>query len=252
MLVLITPTGARPDQFKLCAKWMLQQDYKGGVIWIIVDDGKAVTTNCVQPDFREGWQVVHIYPKPSWNGTNTQGRNIRAGVDNLLVNPDFNKVKAIFIIEDDDYYHSYYLTEMIKRFARFQLIGETNTIYYNVQWRQYCDNNNRQHSSLFQTAFTPKLIPLFLSCLKNKWIDADFWAKAQNKYLFHAGTLAIGIKGMPGRYGIGAGHRRSMSFKSDVNLNFLKQQIGNDAENYAGYYGHNSEPQHSLFVKSRR
>jgi hypothetical protein len=249
MIALITPTGVRVDQFQLCAKWMQRQDYGGSVLWIIVDDGAQVTTNCIQPGFRENWEIVKVYPKPSWYLNNTQGRNIRAGIDTLLQNENIKQTELIFIIEDDDYYRANYLTEMMKLKGKYDLIGETNTIYYNVQWRQHCDNNNRQHSSLFQTAFTRDLIPLFITCLNQKFIDADLWAKATNKLLFHAGTLSVGIKGMPGREGIGAGHRRNSYFIFDQSLSYLNQLIGEDAQYYARYYGSGSRTQYDILNK---
>lgn len=43
MIVLITPTGARKNQFELCMRWMLRQTYQGNVVWIIVDDPVPVT-----------------------------------------------------------------------------------------------------------------------------------------------------------------------------------------------------------------
>jgi len=245
MIALITPTGARIDQFKICAKWMQRQDYTGEVLWIIVDDGAAITTNVVQPDFRENWQIVKVYPKPAWSGTNTQGRNLEAGIVALTANEHYNKITGIFIIEDDDYYKSFYLSQMVMRFGVHSLIGETNTIYYNVVWRQYADNCNRQHSSLFQTAFTPGVIPLFLKCLNNKWIDAELWKQCTNKYLFHAGTLSLGIKGMPGRGGIGCGHTKSYGFLQDPSFIAFKQLIGEtDAAEYERYYGNHGMSQH--------
>jgi hypothetical protein len=252
MIALITPTGARKDQFLLCAKWMKRQDYTGKVLWIIVDDALPLTTNIVQPEFKENWEIIKVYPRPVWNGENTQGRNIKAGIDALMTSEHYAEIKSIFIIEDDDYYKENYLTEMTKRLGLYYLIGETNTIYYNVHWRQHCDNNNRQHASLFQTAFTKELLPLFINCLNNKFIDFVFWNKASNKLLFQAGTLAVGIKGMPGRGGIGAGHKRTMAFLQDPNLTYLKNLIGNDdAMEYERYYSNNSQPQHGLlFTKS--
>lgn len=247
MIALITPTGVRQEQFKLCAAWMLRQDYKDPVTWFIVDDGAAVTTDNVQPDFRDNWNIVKIYPKPSWFGQNTQGRNILAGIEALKSSEYFKDITTVFIIEDDDYYKANYLTEMVNRMANFSLIGETNTIYYNVKFRQYCDNNNRQHSSLFQTAFSVDIIPLVLTCLNHKFIDAELWAKCQNKYLFHAGMLSLGIKGMAGRGGIGAGHGRGMAFLNDSAGQYLNQIIGEDARRYEQYYSSNSVPQHRLF-----
>ena len=249
MIALITPTGARKEQFGLCAGWMKRQTYEKDVIWIIVDDALPVSTNIVQYDFRGKWTIYKVFPSPHWQGSNTQARNIKAGIDKLLSLPEYSKVKTIFIIEDDDYYKKEYLTEMVKRMGKYNLIGETNSIYYNVFWRQYADNNNKQHSSLFQSAFTPKSIPLFLNCLNTKFIDALFWAKEPNRHLFHAGTLSVGIKGMPGRGGIGAGHKKTMYFNQDQSYNYLPQLIGADAELYKRYYRDSGKPQYDILAK---
>jgi hypothetical protein len=246
MIVLITPTGARQNQFRLCAKWMTNQTYTGQVLWIIVDDWAQITTNNVAGNFRENWTIVKDYPVPKWSGTNTQARNIKAGVDILVRNYQMKDIEAILIIEDDDYYRPCYLTEMMSRIGNYDVIGETNTIYYNVHYRLHCDNNNREHSSLFQTALTPKSLSVFQNCYAHKFIDAELWSKSTNKLLFHAGTLSVGIKGMPGRGGIGAGHGRGMAFLQDPQMIYLRNLIGEDANEYAAYYGSGSVPQHPI------
>ena len=54
--------------------------------------------------------------------------------------------------------------------------------------------------------------------------------------LFHDGTLAVGIKGLPGRGGIGAGHSLGFMVNNDSNFVALKSIIGEDAEKYRNYY----------------
>lgn len=80
---------------------MKEQTYTGTVIWMIVDDGDPVTTDFITDDFREGWTIQKIYPKPVWQkGQNTQGRNLAAGIREIKkLDPEL-----IFIVEDDDYY----------------------------------------------------------------------------------------------------------------------------------------------------
>lgn len=257
MIALITPTGARAKQFMHCRQWMKKQTYTGEVLWIIVDDALPVTTDCVTDEFRENWKIVKLYPRPQWmQGQNTQSRNILAGINYLKQNYTKETIQAIFIIEDDDYYKPIYLTEMVKRLGNYEAIGETRTIYYNVIWRRFIANANTIHSSLFQTALSWDGIPALLGSLKDKFIDARFWRLVKNKYLFSAGNLAIGIKGLPGRAGIGAGHQKNYAMHPDMNLVHLKKLIGNeDAEIYGGYYtnrnGDNGQLRRPLFVKKR-
>ena len=166
MIILITPTGSRQAQINLCKLWMQRQTYKGEVAWIIVDDAYPRTIENVT---RQGWDVVKIYPEPRWiTGMNTQARNIAAGVNEALKHKD---IKAIFIIEDDDYYKPYYLDEMMQRLNGFDLIGEMKTIYYNVLTRQHVTNPNTIHASLFQTAFTLNALPQLEKAFESKFID---------------------------------------------------------------------------------
>jgi len=245
MICLITPTGNRPIGFTLCAQWMRNQIYKEKVTWIIVDDGSPISTNNVSENFREDWTIIKVYPKPVWNvGQNTQARNIAAGLNVMKTIKD---IEAVFIIEDDDYYHHNYLDRMMANFDTYSVIGERNTIYYNVQYRRYVTNPNTIHASLFQTAFTLDALPVFEQCLPNKFIDSVFWARAQNKKIFYENDLAIGIKGLPGRGGIGAGHNKNFVMRDDRNLSYLRALIGNDAKNYEPYYRDTLPEKRQLF-----
>lgn len=253
MIVLITPTGARRDQFNLCTRWMQQQDYTGSVVWIIVDDARPVTTNVIDEGFKENWTTHKVYPKPEWRGENTQARNIQAGLTMMKKSCDLNKVHAIFIIEDDDYYRPSYLRRMMQLKGTADVFGETNTIYYNVAYRRYIVNGNRSHASLFQTAFTVKALSTFEASLHHKFIDAGFWKICKNKKLFFDNYLSVGIKGMPGRKGIGAGHSWFKNMHPDLELNYLVRLIGkNDAKQFERYYRHHSKPRQPLFVTKRR
>jgi hypothetical protein len=234
---------------------MKRQTYKGPVAWIIVDDCVPRTTDIITEGFRDNWIVIKKYPKPSWGpGLNTQGRNISVGVNTLLENYDAREIEAIFIIEDDDYYSPAYIEKMIPRLNGFQVAGETNTIYYNVFFRRHITNNNRAHASLFQIAFTPEAISTFRMCYESRFIDAQFFKmmKGQGVNLFRDGDLAIGIKGMPGRFGIGAGHGRLMNMRADINLQHLIKLIGpQDAKLYERYYGGNHLQRKPLFSSNR-
>jgi hypothetical protein len=231
--------------------WMIRQTYMGKVTWIIVDDAYPRTTDKVLTYFRDNWDIIKVYPEPPWQGQNTQARNIDAGIK--VITERFNRedIKAIFIIEDDDYYRPVYLERMMANFGNYHLIGETNTIYYNVSHRRYITNPNNIHASLFQTAFTYDAIPYLNESLHAKFIDCVLWQKVVNRHLFYENVLAVGMKGLPGRAGIGAGHSRAMNMRADPGMNYLKALIGEDAKYYEGYYRDSNFPQHSRFTRGR-
>jgi hypothetical protein len=250
MIVLLTPTGARGVQFGLCALYMERQTYTGEVTWIIVDDAIPRTTDQVKDGFKANWHIVKINPNPVWQqGQNTQSRNMTAGLDYAQTLPG---VEAIFIIEDDDYYRPTYLERMMSRLGHFKVLGEANTVYYNVVYRTYFVHDNTSYSSLFQIAFTPDMIPLFKKCFYERFIDLKFFKELRIQGfvhrrevgLFNENNLAIGMKGIPGRLGIGEGHTFLSNMLPDPNLVYLNQIIGDDAKYYEGYYGNMHRPQH--------
>ena len=239
MIVLITPTGGRPDQFNLCRLFMERQTYQGKVVWIIVDDCIPVTTDCVQENFKENWTIIKVYPQPPWRpGQNSQGRNISMGLNTMLSNYKMEDIEGIFIIEDDDYYKPIYLEQMTPRLAGVQAVGEKNTIYYNVYYRTYFHHPNTGHSSLFQTAFTVDALDIFGHCCNEAYIDMSFWTRVTSVNLFNENNLSVGIKGMPGRYGIGAGHTRLRNMPRDNEWHYLISLIGmEDTKLYTRFYG---------------
>jgi hypothetical protein len=68
--------------------------------------------------------------------------------------------------------------------------------------------------------------------------------------LFNEGNLAIGMKGMAGRGGIGAGHKRDLFGRTgheDRNMIWLRSQIGEDISLYLKYNNENNLITHSSF-----
>jgi len=233
MIALITPTGARPTQIKLCAEFMHKQDYEGKVLWVIVDDALPVTTKNITSDFRENWKILKIYPQKKWMpGLNTQASNLIRGIEIV----EFFEVDYVFIIEDDDYYSPQYLSTMVKKLNGYDVAGQMYTIYYDVVNRGWMRNGNVGHASLFQVAFKPSVLNIFKTiCIqRNKFIDMSFFRAVNHKKvnLFDGQDLAIGIKGLPGRAGIGMGHRMDVKMTSDVNFEKLKELIGEDYKYY--------------------
>jgi hypothetical protein len=258
MIALITATGGRPRQFQLCEKFMQRQTYKDDVVWIIVDDVIPPTTNLVGEEFKPKWTIIKVYPMPAWRvGQNTQARNLNAGMRVLTDNFKKKDISAVFIIEDDDWYRPNYLEKMVDHLKGYDIAGEKNCIYYNVQYRRYVRHDNIFHSSLFQTAFVWDEIPRFSRICDNPskvatfYIDVQMWHEGKRKNLFNDGNLGVGIKGMPGRLGIGAGHSKWLAMYNDPDLNYLRSIIGDDAQLYEGFDSGERLQQHKNFNRER-
>lgn len=225
MLTLLTATGARPQAWAICERLMAAQHYAGPVRWIIVDDGpepQAVTFK------REGWDLVLIRPAPFWQpGQNTQARNLLKGLE--AVDPAAHLV----VIEDDDHYRPGYLTEIAQRLERAELVGECKARYYNLSLRRGRQLSNSSHASLCSTAMRGAALFAFRTACQraSKFIDLELWRRHPSRHLFSLG-LVTGIKGLPGRGGIGMGHRDDFRGTNDPDLNLLRQWIGDDVELY--------------------
>ena len=233
MIALITPTGGRPKQIELCAEFMRRQYYKGKVLWIIVDDVLPITTGAIEDEFRKDWQIIKVHPQNKWSdGMNTQSQNLLRATDLLK----WFTIECIFIIEDDDYYSQRYLSVMMSKLSDYDVIGQQYTVYYDVVHKGWFQNGNDKHASLFQVAFTPKALPAFEATCRtgNRYIDMNFFraVKGMKANLFDGKELAVGVKGLPGRKGIGMGHRMDLKMIPDPELVKLRDLIGEDYTYY--------------------
>ena len=222
MLTLLTATGERQQAWDLCQHWMLRQDYTGEVRWIIVDDGQTPQITTFQ---RSGWYLEFVRPEPHWQpGMNTQSRNLRAGLARVKT------TDRLVVIEDDDFAAPDWLTTVSNALLRAELVGETRARYYNIAQRRARQLGNTKHASLCATAMRGAAIDTFRRVLSmsNKFIDIDLWATAKNRMLFE-GHRVVGIKGMPGRAGIGMGHRPDFQGDRDPDGEILRSWVGDEA-----------------------
>jgi len=225
MLTLLTATGARPAAWALCERWMARQDYAGPVRWIIVDDGPEPQPVTFR---RDGWQLVLVRPSPHWApGQNTQARNLLKGL--AAVGPD----ERLVIIEDDDHYAADWLTTVAAQLEHAELVGEHRARYYNVEQRRGRQLANTGHASLCSTAMRSSALRDFADACRSrpKFIDLELWRRPRDRRLF-GGHRVVGIKGLPGRGGIGMGHDPDFKGDADVSGALLRHWIGEDAEVY--------------------
>lgn len=225
MLQLLTATGARPEAFALSERWMARQTYDGAVRWIIVDDGPEPQPVTFA---RPGWEMIAIRPEQLWQpGENTQARNLLLGLDAV------DARHPLVIWEDDDYYAADWLTQCVSWLRRAELVGEARSRYYNVATRIARPLPNASHASLCCTAMRGGALKTFRRVCQTRarFIDLELWRTHGSRRLF-GGHRVVGIKGLPGRLGIGVGHKAAFSGQSDPDGAILRQWIGEDAEVY--------------------
>lgn len=211
-ITLLTCTCDRPIAFALCEQWMSAAIPKVGqtnVRWIVCDSGRQpVRCTINQQHIRTG--------PPKDTGAEDFLANMRAGMAAVAALEDPG---MLFFIEDDDYYSPGYLLEYFRHgldhFSQI-VIGQKEAHYYNIQthgWRVY---DNARHASLCQTAIRGPMIDRFRSYLnqpqRTPYFDIFLWGSLaepwDRSFLPFGPPLAVGMKGLPGKTGIGEGHRQ--------------------------------------------
>ena len=222
---IITPTGGRELAFALCEEWIKRQTLQPDE-WIVVDDYEK-PTECTM-----GQKVIRR--QPFWkSGQMTLQKNLLEALK--VVTGDI-----ILIIEDDDWYSSNYIENMVKKFETLSegkpigqsclMIGEGLTRYYQLKNHTYQHYNNTAHVSLFQTGFTKDLIPQINNLLKKHqyqiYFDVFLWGNIDcNKFIFLTDSpWSIGIKGLVSkRFTKTFGHFQELSHSDDKYCNYLQK-----------------------------
>jgi hypothetical protein len=145
-------------------------------------------------------------------------------------------------IEDDDVYKPDYMRVQFERMKKYELVGEGESRYYYMPTSKWRILRNVAHASLCQTVMRSSLLStLWLVCKHSvEFIDVNLWyamsARPTTYIAYDAEPLVIGMKGMPGRPGIGIGHRPELStgWADDPQHKKLYEWLGNDAEAYIG------------------
>jgi hypothetical protein len=226
VISLLTCTGARPEAFALLEGWIRDQTFQS-FEWIVVDDGPEPTPVTM------GQRVLR--PKPFWDGSqHTLLRNLSVGLAAV-------RCDRILFIEDDEVYLPTYVERMAELMGRHMLVGETPARYYNLRHWAYRVLPNRTHASLcqtgMQTALSEALIRLCARAAPARpFVDLELWravsSVADAGALLVPGSNVVSLKCLPGRGGIGIGHRveprHYPGWTSDFDRKQLTQWIGAD------------------------
>lgn len=222
----ITPTCDRPVGMALCERMMAQQTRLPDE-WIVADGG-SVPVACTMGQ-------IHVHdPRPPG------ALNFATNLLNAIARA---KHEIVIVIEDDDAYLPTHIASMAVIAEKgYRLIGsEDIQRYYNVASRSYRLMQN-VGASLCQTAMQRSMLPLLRKTIQtcmasNSYgIDTNLWrAAGRNEWGFSHQMTVVGIKGLPGRVGLGMGHRPDARWTADPDLAQLRAWIGADADTYAGF-----------------
>ena len=178
---------------------------------------------------RDGVRVAPVRPEWHWKvGMNTQVDCMRAG---LAMVPDD---AVLFILEDDDVYMPEYMETMLARMGRAELAGERDARYYNVATGRWRVMPGRYHSSMASTVCRGSALVALKNLCSNgtqKMLDVTWWRNFPGNKALLSDHRVVGIKGLPGRPGIGVGHRKNFGSPDDGTV--LKKWIGDLAYNYS-------------------
>lgn len=226
MLSLVTCTGGRRESFLLLERWIREQDYKQPYEWIVVDDCRPRTPLTMGQ--------VSIHNPVTWTPGSAPSMN-----SNLLLGLQRAQGTHILFIEDDECYGREYLKHMTELLEYGELAGMSPARYYNLFYRHYRVLANLQHASLCQTAVRRSLVPWleqYLATAPTPFVDLALWRTHRTNYILEAhSTDVLSMKGLPGRAGIGAGHRPPRAaWTPDPDGRWLEGEIGTDrAQLYA-------------------
>jgi glycosyl transferase family 2 len=229
---IVTVTADQPIGLALVETYMRAQTVDiTGARWVVVDDGLEAATLTMGQQHIRRTREANCRPAQSFC------RNLLAAL------PQIRGEWAIFL-EHDDYYGPRHLETILGLMARkdARIAGDGLQRYYNVKERCWHPFNNFG-ACFCQTALHVKHLPLLKRLVEGHLsadyygVDAKLWRHVpRREWAVESVGTALGIKGLPGRAGLGLGHRPTADWKRDPELETLRTWIGADAERYAPFY----------------
>jgi hypothetical protein len=227
MIYIITPTGGREEGLRLLAGYLNAQTYAGPITWVVVDDCDPVTEI---PPMRPGIAVVSVVPDWTWKpGDNTQSRCMAEALAHCQDDA------VVVVMEDDDAYLPGHIENVVGALGSANLVGERVSTYYNVATRRWRLLPGRYHASLCSVACKGSALAMLreICAVGSRTIDMDLWKRYRGPSKLLETRNVVGIKGLPGRAGIGVGHRQTFG-DPDPEGAVLKKLLGPMADQYLG------------------
>lgn len=223
---VITPTADQPLGMALAEQYMARQTVQPHE-WIVADDGVQHA--------RLTMRQTHLRLPRRYDGGRSLASNILEALPEVTGD-------VILIWEHDDWYAPDHIETCLRTLKHHLAAGSLGQRYYNVPLRLYASLTNKG-SALCNTALQSSAMDYLkaaaLRVLDSGGIGVDrlfcdsLPTGAGNVH--HYNTV-VGIKGLPGRKGLGIGHRPRQGFsrrwRRDPDFSLLQAWVGADAANY--------------------
>lgn len=227
---VITPTADQPLGMALAEAYMARQTVQPDE-WIVADDGNEHAA------LTQG--QIHLKLPRCYEGGRSLASNLLEALPEVTGD-------VVLVWEHDDWYSPEHIANCVSQLHTYHAAGSHIQRYYNVEHRLFVAMLNRG-SALCNTALTADrldhLKAAALQALETGAIGVDrlFWDSLPSREKkIHSINTVVGIKGLPGRKGLGVGHRpvpgRRRRWQADPNLTQLKLWVGQDYRNYCSLY----------------
>lgn len=163
--LLVTCTSGRPAVMPILTKWMEAQT-TDNFDWLIVSDD---WDNYKFP------KIAKVIKRDNSEDTlPSLNHNMLAALDYLDKETKYEK---ILFIEDDDYYHSDYVKQLLTLLNKSDLVGFNEDAYYYVIARKAKMWHNQNLASLAATGLNRSVLPWLRECcsLGDVFIDKTMW-----------------------------------------------------------------------------
>lgn len=221
---IITPTADQPTGMALCERWMARQTVQPDE-WIVADDGNVPATLSMGQ--------LHVVRHRQHDGGKSLAGNMLAALERVTGD-------VVVVVEHDDWYSPNHIEVCVGRLKAANATGAQTQRYYNVEHRCWIVMQNIG-SALCNTAFRADLVPAMRAAAERAFqrgaigVDRLFWDSVHKGKDVHRVETVVGIKGLPGRKGLGMGHRpkdRPSRWTADPDLRQLRAWVGDDVEAY--------------------
>lgn len=230
MVTVITPTADQPTGIALLERYMARQTVRPDA-WIVADDGDVPATLTMGQ--------THIVRRRDAEGGASLAGNMLAALGRVSGD-------VVIMMEHDDWYSADHIETCLRELQGYAATGSIWQRYYNVDQRCWKVMRNIG-SALCNTAFTAARIPAMRAACEQArvrgqiGVDRLFWESLPDDQKNITDTCTvIGIKGLPGRKGLGLGHKPDLPLRGwtlDSHGAKAREWLGADAARYAEVCG---------------
>ena len=205
----------------LCEKYVARQTIQPDQ-WIVADDGNAPAKLTMGQE--------HIVRSRTHEGGRSLAANILAAIPRVAGD-------VVILFEHDDWYAPNHIEVSTERLRTAKITGSRWQRYYNLRHKSFRVLRN-EGSALCNTAMRAELLPKLEAAANYAFqnnaigLDRALWDSVTDGADAHSIDTVVGLKGLPGRVGLGMGHRPDQNWWQDPALVMLEHWVGADKSLY--------------------